>query len=127
MAEDRLLECYYDLEMMDLISYSASWPVFNALEHIQSDQLRYGHETQEYKALLGAERKWRDRCDPFDGMTALEVKQNFCFFPHHIDELCQLLKDQLEHKSKRGNPFTVKQQVCIALYFFGKGKCCVFV
>lgn len=123
MAEDRLLEDFYELELLEAVGFTASWPFFNALEHIQSDQLRYGWCTQEYRVTLGTARKWKDRTDPLCGMTANEVKNNFCFYPHHIDELCELLNDHLEHQTKRGNPFTVKQQVCIALYFFGKGEC----
>ena len=47
------------------------------------------------------QKLWRSRDDPFHGLSQMGVKDKFRFLPHTIGDICLLVGDALEHKTKK--------------------------
>ena len=100
---------------------SASWPLFDSLEKFKPRFVRYSYIDLDYRKTLRRERLLEDRNDPFYKLTADEIKQKYKFFPHTIVDILHLVGEDLQRPTKKNNPLTPKQSVCLALYLLGHG------
>lgn len=77
--------------------------------------------------LMGAhqlrkERVFRDRYDPLDNWTDEELLKQCRFDRASILFICDLLKDPLEHKTKRNHALPLHLQVILSLRYFATGS-----
>ena len=118
------LELILEYNCIDFINgdhQSASWPVFDTLEKLKPRYVRYSYIDLDYRKALRRERLLQDRNDPFYRLTVDEIKKKYKFFPHTIIDILNLVGKDLQRPTKKNNPLTPKQSVCLALYLLGHG------
>ena len=118
------LELISEYNCIDFINgdhQSASWPVFDTLEKLKPRYVWYSYIDLDYRKALRRERLLQDRNDPFYRLTADEIKKKYKFFPHTIIDILNLVGKDLQRPTKKNNPLTPKQSVCLALYLLGHG------
>ena len=69
-----------------------------------------------------APRVPRDRVDPRTSMSDPEFKRHFRFTKHTVERIAEMLREDLEFGTNRGEPLSPVQQVCVALHHFGGGQ-----
>ena len=106
-----------------LLQETSNFAAYGDLDWFDCDKMMYNYDEVQ-RAADRIERMWEKRIfDPCDSVKDPErVRQIFRLYPHHITQLCNLLRVDLEHKTKRNNPLSVCQQVCTALLYYGTGK-----
>ena len=65
----------------------------------------------------------RDRQDPFFALGPNDIHAKFKFYPHTIMDIVGMVAMDLQRTTKRNNPLTPKQTVCVSLYVLGHGRC----
>lgn len=114
-------KCWKYLNYSQFLSESANWMLLDSFEGWSDDAARYQWADFAFRQDLRRQRIWKDRQDPFADLTPQEIRAKYKFCPETIMDMCSFFAD-LHHDVKRQNPLTVKQQLCVALYFFTRGK-----
>ncbi|XP_054920477.1 putative nuclease HARBI1 [Dermacentor andersoni] len=71
--------------------------------------------------LMRRERVFRDRTNIFEVFDEDELQRRFRFGRAGIAYLAELLRDDLQHPTRRSHALSVEQQVVLALKFFATG------
>ena len=69
-----------------------------------------------------APRVPRVRVDPLDSMSDPEFKRHFRFSKQSVERIADMLGEDLEFDTNRGEPLSPVQQVCLALHHYGGGQ-----
>ena len=85
--------------------------------NLQRQRIRDRHLRQG----LRRERFFRDRLNPLESYDDKEVKRLFRFHRHNIIQICNVLRESLEHSTGRSYSLTTVQQACIGLRFCATG------
>lgn len=90
-----------------------------AVFDVQRNMYNYGSVRKYFKRL---ERMYEERTNPLDSVEdPVQIRQIFRLWPHEIIQLVELLKPDLERRTKRNNSLSVLTQVCTALLYYGTG------
>lgn len=73
------------------------------------------------EVLMRRERVFRDRTNIFEVFDEDELQRRFRFGRAGIAYLADLLRDELQHPTRRNHALSVQQQVVLALKFFATG------
>ena len=96
--------------------------MFNTFVKFDAKYIYYNYVDCEFTKCLRRERLFTPREDPFFRLTPKEIKDKYRFYPHTIMDICRLVQKELERPTKRSNPLTVQQVVCVSLYILAHGK-----
>ena len=122
------------LEKLDIVGFSnleesinmgnitASWPVLGSVEKFKAKYIYYSYADLQYGKSLRRQRLIRDRQDPFFSLTPDDIRAKFKFYPHTNMDIVGMVATDLQRSTKRNNPLTPKQVVCVALYVLGHGR-----
>ena len=110
-------------ESIDIGNITASWPALGSLEKLKQQYIHYLYADLQFRKSLRCQRLLRDRQDPFLALGPNDIRGKFKFYPHTIMDIVGMVAKDLERSTKRKNPLTPKQVVCIALYVLGHGRC----
>ena len=108
--------------LTELGNYTSSWPALDTLDKFKPRYTHYYWADLDYRKRLRRERLLQAREDPFSQLSPDDIKIKYKFYPHTIMDIIKLVGDDFNKTTKRNNPFTTKQCVCLALYVLGHGK-----
>ena len=121
--EDKLLTIApYNSILTTYDALQCHWAMFNTFVKFDAKYIYYNYVDCEFTKCLRRERLFTPREDPFFRLTPKEIKDKYRFYPHTIMDICQLVQKELERPTKRSNPLTVQQVVCVSLYILAHGK-----
>ena len=107
-------------ESVNMGNITASWPALGSLEKFKLKYIYYSYADLQYQKSL---RLLRDRQDPFFALGPNDIRAKFKFYPHTIMDIVGMVAKDLQRTTKRNNPLTPKQAVCVSLYMLGHGRC----
>ena len=107
-------------ESVNMGNITASWPALGSLEKFKPKYIYYSYADLQHRKSL---RLLRDRQDPFFALGPNDICAKFKFYPHTIMDIVGMVSKDLQRTTKRNNPLTPKQAVCISLYMLGHGRC----
>ena len=110
-------------ESVDMGNITASWPALGSLEKFKPKYIYYSYADLQYRKSLRRQRLMRDRQDPFFALGPNDIRAKFKFYPHTIMDIVGMVAMDLQRTTKRNNPLTPKQTVCVSLYMLGHGRC----
>ena len=110
-------------ESIDMGNITASWPALGSLEKFKPKYIYYSYADLQYRKSLRRQRLMRDRQDPFFALGPNDIRVKFKFYPHTIMDIVGIVAKDLQRTTKRNNPLTPKQTVCVSLYVLGHGRC----
>ena len=110
-------------ESIDIGNITASWPALGSLEKFKPKYIYYSYADLQYRKSLRRQRLMRDRQDPFFALGPNDIRVKFKFYPHTIMDIVGIVAKDLQRTTKRNNPLTPKQTVCMSLYVLGHGRC----
>ena len=110
-------------ESVNIGNITASWPALGSLENFKLKYIYYSYADLQYRKSLRHQRLRRDRQDPFFALGPNDIRAKFKFYPHTIMDIVSMVAKDLQRSTKRNNPLTPKQAVCISLYVLGHGRC----
>ena len=110
-------------ESIDMGNITASWPALGSLEKFKPKYIYYSYADLQYRKSLRHQRLMRDRQDPFFALGPNDIRVKFKFYPHTIMDIVGIVAKDLQRTTKRNNPLTPKQTVCMSLYVLGHGRC----
>ena len=110
-------------ESIDMGNITASWPALGSLEKFKPKYIYYSYADLQYRKSLRCQRLMRDRQDPFFALGPNDIRVKFKFYPHTIMDIVGIVAKDLQRTTKRNNPLTPKQTVCVSLYVLGHGRC----
>ena len=110
-------------ESIDMGNITASWPALGSLEKFKPKYIYYSYADLQYRKSLRHQRLMRDRQDPFFALGPNDIRVKFKFYPHTIMDIVGIVAKDLQRTTKRNNPLTPKQTVCVSLYVLGHGRC----
>ena len=110
-------------ESVDMGNITASWPALGSLEKFKPKYIYYSYADLQYWKSLRRQRLMRDRQDPFFALGPNDIRTKFKFYPHTIMDIVGMVAMDLQRTTKRNNPLTPKQTVCVSLYVLGHGRC----
>ena len=110
-------------ESIDMGNITASWPALGSLEKFKPNYIYYSYADLQYQKSLRHQRLMRDRQDPFFALGPNDIRVKFKFYPHTIMDIVGIVAKDLQRTTKRNNPLTPKQTVCVSLYVLGHGRC----
>ena len=110
-------------ESIDMGNITASWPALGSVEKFKAKYIHYSYADLQFRKSLRCQRLIRDRQDPFFSLGPDDIRAKFKFYPHTIMDIVGMVATDLQRNTKRNNPLTVKQVICVALYVLGHGRC----
>ena len=110
-------------ESIDMGNITASWPALGSLEKLKPKYIYYSYADLQNQKSLRRQRLMRDRQDPFFALGPNDIRVKFKFYPHTIMDIVSIVAKDLQTTTKRNNPLTPKQTVCVSLYVLGHGRC----
>ena len=110
-------------ESIDMGNITASWPALGSVEKFKAKYIHYSYADLQFRKSFRCQRLIRDRQDPFFSLASNDIRAKFKFYPHTIMDIVGMVATDLQRNTKRNNPLTPKQVVCITLYVLGHGRC----